>query len=46
LSDAQRELLCQLVRCLHVASAPAVAANPGEALRRSLNGSVLVRARQ
>src|SRR5437763_7501044 len=32
LTDAQREVLRQLVRCLHAASAPAAAVNPGEAL--------------
>ena len=46
LSDAQRVLLRQLVHCLHSAGRPSAAANPGEALRQSLNGSVLARNRQ
>jgi formylglycine-generating enzyme required for sulfatase activity len=41
LADAQRAMLRQVVRCLHGASNPAAAANPGEALRQSLNGSLL-----
>ena len=45
LCTAQRELLRQLVRSLRAAGWPA-AADPGEALRQSLNGSVLARAPQ
>jgi serine/threonine protein kinase len=43
LSDAQRDLLRQLVRCLHTAAQPASADDPGEVLRQSLNSSVLMR---
>jgi hypothetical protein len=46
LSDAQRALMRQLVCCLHGASQPSAAANPAEALRQSLNHSVLVRGGQ
>ena len=45
LSNGQRELLRQLVRSLHAAGRPAVA-DPNEALRQSLNTSVLARAPQ
>ncbi len=34
LNDAQRDVLRQLVRCLHTAGRPSAVANPGEALRQ------------
>jgi hypothetical protein len=46
LTDAQREQLRRLVRCLHSAGQPAVAADPGESLRQSLNDSLLARNRR
>jgi serine/threonine protein kinase/F0F1-type ATP synthase assembly protein I len=46
LTEPQRELLRQLVLCLKTASQPAAAANPSEALRKSLNSSLLARGRE
>jgi hypothetical protein len=46
LTNAQRDLAGQLIRCLHTASLPAAAANPDEALRQSLNTSLLAHGKQ